>query len=276
MKKDIPKIETPSELKDLGKFETEPKFAYLWDRCVYELLYNHEKYVAELSELFGQYEVNKESKMLDTSVGSGFPAMDMYEQGYQGITCVDASNDQIELFNSRAKAKGLNIRSEKCPFEELTQHFNPEQFKALICRGSIWYAAGGWNEDFKPERESSLKAIKDTLSVFHSLLEKGGVLYIDKFKDDEVDHKDTVGVFEVAGKKKELMFWANRNKEASIRRAAMIIKDIETGSEEGLPNVTYDLKEGELENLLKEVGFSVIRQNLSEERFFAHWISVKG
>lgn len=275
MKEEAPKAGTEPALKDLGEFETEPKFAYLWDRCVYELLYNPERYVTELCELFTQYGVNKESKILDTSAGSGFPAMDMFEQGYEGISCVDASDDQIELFNAKAESKGLTIRSEKCSFRELAQRFNPEQLKALICRGSIWYAAGGWNEDFKPEREDSLKVMREVLAVFYSLLERGGVLYVDKFKDDEVDHKDTVGIFEVAGDKKELMFWAKRDKEAGIRRAAMIVKDTETGNEEGLPNITYDLKESELEALLAEVGFKVIKQNLSEEKFFAHWVAIK-
>jgi hypothetical protein len=55
----------------------------------------------------------------------------------------------------------------------------------------------------------------------------------------------------------------------------MIIKDIETGTEEGLPNVTYDLKENELEDLLKEAGFAVTKPNLSEEKFFAHWLAIK-
>lgn len=269
---DISKVEP---LKNLGKFEIEPKYAYLWDRCVYKLLYKPEEYVTELCELFNEYKVNKESKILDTAAGSGFPAMDMYRRGYKGIVCVDASEDQIELFNRKAVAESLDIKTKKCSFQELTQHFNPEQFKALICRGSVWYAAGGWNQDFKPERESSLKALKDVLSTFYTLLEKGGILYVDKFKDDEVDHKDTVGVFEVSGRKKELIFLVKRDREANIRRAKMIIKDIETGLESGIPNVTYDLKESELESLLQEVGFTVIKQNLKEENFFAHWIALK-
>lgn len=263
------------ELKNLGSFDVEPKYAYLWDRCVYEMLYDAEKYTEQLCALFAQYGIDKQSKILDTCAGSGFPAMNMYEAGYKHVTCVDGSDDQLEFFNNRATQKNLDIQSEKITWEELRNHFKPEEFQVLICKGSVWYAGGGWNKDFKPEREASLKALKDTLSIFYSLLAKGGVLYLDKFKDSEVDHKDTVGVFEVAGKKKELIFWANRDKEAGIRRAKMIIKDVETGNEEGLPNVTYDLKEEELEQILRGVGFTVTKPEMTEEKFFTPWLAIK-
>ena len=263
------------KLKDLGNFEIEPQYAYLWDRCVYELLYNPKEYVKELTGLLEGHGVDRKSKILDTCAGSGFPALDMVEMGYENLTCVDGSDDQIELFAKKAEAKGFDARSEKCLWQDLPQHFKEAQFQALICKGSIWYAGGGWNKDALPERESSLKALKDTLAIFYSLLDKGGVLYLDKFRDDEVDHKDAVGTFEVQGKKKELLFYTHREKELSIRRAKMLIKDVETGIEEGLPNVTYDLKAEELEQALKDVGFSVTRPNLPEEKFFAVWLAIK-
>jgi len=263
------------KLKDLGNFETEPQYAYLWDRCVYELLYNPNEYVKGLTGLLGGYGIDKKSKILDTCAGSGFPALDMVELGYENITCVDGSDDQIELFAKKAEVKGVENRSEKCLWQDLPQHFSEGQFQALICKGSIWYAGGGWNKDALPERESSLKALKETLAIFYSLLEKGGVLYLDKFRDSEVDHKDAVGTFEVQGKKKELIFYTHREKENNIRRAKMIIKDIDTGLEDGLPNVTYDLKGGELEQILKEIGFSVVKPNLPEEKFFAVWLAIK-
>ena len=55
----------------------------------------------------------------------------------------------------------------------------------------------------------------------------------------------------------------------------MIIKDMETGIEEGLPNVTYDLKEEELEQILKEVGFTVTKPEMTAEKFFTPWLAIK-
>lgn len=274
------KLEQPQEaietkLKDLGNFEVEPEYAFLWDRCVYELLYEPEKFVEGFSKLLSEHGVNKDSKILDTCAGSGFPSLDMCGNGYENITCVDGTKDQIALFNKKAENKNLEIRSQLCTWQELPQHFEAEKFKALICKGSVWYAGGGWNKDSQPTREDSLNALKETLKIFYSLLESKGVLYLDKFKDDEVDHKDKVGMFTVQGKKKDLLFYTRRDREAGIRRAKMIIKDVETGAEEGLPNVTYDLKAEELEQVLKEVGFSVVRPNFPEEKFFATWLAIK-
>lgn len=268
------KISEPQqELKDLGEFEKDPEYAYLWDRCVYELLYDPEKFVEEFSQLLAKYGVDKSSKILDTCAGSGFPALDMYKNGYENVHCVDASDDQIRLFANKAQAAGLDILSEKCNWSELSEHFQVEKFKALICKGSIWYAEGGWNKDFVPSREGALKALKDTLMTFYGLLEVGGVLYVDKFKDTEVPHKDTVGTFKVAGKEKELIFSTHR--ENDIRRAAMLTKDVETGEEFGLPNVTYNLKEEELEAILREVGFEIVKPELAEEKFFTSWLAIK-
>ena len=263
------------EFKDLGNFEVEPEYAFLWDRCVYDLLYEPDKFVEGFSDLLAQHGVNKDSKILDTCAGSGFPALDMYGNGYKNVTCVDGTEDQIALFNKKAETKNLDIRSQLCSWQELPQHFESEQFKALICKGSIWYAGGGWNKDSQPTREDSLTALKETLKIFYSLLESKGVLYLDKFKDDEVDHKDKVGTFTVQGKKKDLIFYTCRDRDAGIRRAKMLTKDVETGVEEGLPNVTYDLKAEELEQALKEVGFSVERPDFKEEKFFATWLAVK-
>jgi ubiquinone/menaquinone biosynthesis C-methylase UbiE len=264
-----------SEIKNLGNFETAPEFAYLWDRCVYEMLYAPDKFVDEFSSLLEKHGVTKASAILDSAAGSGFPALDMVEKGFLNIACVDVSDDQIRLFNKRAESKNLSIRSQKVSWNEIPEYFKDNKFKAIICKGSLWYAAGGWNEEYTPDRESALEAMRVALKVFYTMLETGGVLYVDKFKDSEVDHKDTVGTFQVGDKKKELMFYTHREPEKQIRRAAMIIKDIETGTEEGLPNVTYDLKENELEDLLKEAGFAVTKPNLSEEKFFAHWLAIK-
>ena len=255
-------------------FDHEPTFAELWDRCVYELIYtNPRKYAQQLSDLFQSHGVTKDSAILDTCTGSGFPSLDMYELGYRNITFVDGSDDQIELFLKKAKAKSLDIPSKKYLWQELPKHFAEKQFKALICKASIWYAAGGWNKDFQPKKETTLKVLKKTLSIFYDLLDDGGVLYLDKFKDDEVDHKDTVGMFEFGKTKKEIIFYTHR--EGDVRKAQMIVRDLQTGKEEGLPNITYNLKEAELEKILKDVGFSVIKPSLSEEKFFVSWLAIK-
>ncbi len=264
-----------NELKNLGTFENDPEFAYLWDRCVYEMLYTPDKFVDEFSSLLEKHGVTKVSAILDSAAGSGFPALDMVEKGFLNIACIDVSDDQIRLLNKRAESKNLSIRSHKVSWDKIPEHFKNKKFKAIICKGSLWYAAGGWNKEYVPERESSLSVIKNTLKIFHSMLDVGGILYVDKFKDDEINHRDTVGIFNVGENKKELIFYTHRDQEKKIRRAAMIVKDTETGKEESLPNVTYDLKEEEMESLLTEVGFSFTKSNLKQEKFFTNWLATK-
>jgi len=50
---------------------------------------------------------------------------------------------------------------------------------------------------------------------------------------------------------------------------------METGNEESLPNVTYDLKEKELEEILREVGFTVTKPEMTGEKFFTPWLAIK-
>jgi cyclopropane fatty-acyl-phospholipid synthase-like methyltransferase len=257
-------------------FDHEPAYAELWDRCVYELLYDPEIFVTDFCALLEKYGITKDSEILDSCAGSGFPALDMVRRGYSNITCADLSDDQIELFKKKAQKENFSIESQKVAWLDIPKHFKDKKFKAIICKGSIWYASGGWNKDCTPDRISTLKALKDTLTAFYSSLEEGGVVYLDKFKDTELDHRDTVGIMQIGQEKKELIFYTHREPEKQIRRAQMIVKDIETGKEEGLPNVTYDLKGQELEDTLKEVGFKTIQKvSLPSEKTFDIWIAQK-
>jgi len=55
----------------LFKFKKEPVYADLWDVCLHNLLYNKDKYVSEIINLFKKVNINKKSKLLDTSAGGG-------------------------------------------------------------------------------------------------------------------------------------------------------------------------------------------------------------
>lgn len=258
------------------KFNHEPSYAELWDRCVYELLYDPEIFVTEFCSLLEKYGVTKDSEILDSCAGSGFPSLDMIRKGYSNLICVDLSDDQIELFKKKAQKENLSVESQKVAWLDIPKYFKNEKFKAIICKGSIWYASGGWNKDHVPNQTSTLKALRDTLTVFYSALESGGILYVDKFKDNEVDHRDVVGIMQIGQERKELIFYTHREQEKQIRSAQMIVRDIETGKEEGLPNITYDLKGKELEDTLKEVGFINIQKvNLPSEKTFDIWIAQK-
>lgn len=256
-------------------FDKEPSFAQLWDKCVYGLLYDIDKYTRDIKNLFTKLGVKKQSKIIDVSAGGGFPALDLVRDGYN-ITCVDGFQDEVDLFNQKAAVSGSQIRCAHLKWENLLDSFEKNIFDFLFCRGnSFIYACGGWNEMVKIEPESALLNYKQTLFVFYDLIKPGGWIYIDKFKDSETTHKEKVCDIKVGdGPKEDLVFWTQRFSEQKIRKASMIrkIDDMESG----VPNITYDLLDTELENMLVLVGFKNIQKiDLVSEQHFDIWLAQK-
>lgn len=257
------------------KFRKEPVFAELWDACLYNLLYDAKKYVKEILELFKKNGINKESKIIDTCSGTGFPSLELIENGFK-VDCMDASEDEIGVFSKKAKEKNLKEKCKKISWAEIPKNYKKENYDFAFCRGnSFIYAAGGWNKSQQIDKEKNLNKYKETLKIFYDLLKEGGILYIDKFKDSEKPHKTKVGEVLVGNKKYKLLFYNEVNKEKKERYAAMLMKD-ENGKEEGLPNITYLLSGEELEQMLKEVGFKEIEKiELKNEWHFDVWLAHK-
>jgi ubiquinone/menaquinone biosynthesis C-methylase UbiE len=260
-------INKPDE-SELFVFKNDPTFAQLWDKCVYNLLYNIADYKKDIEKLFDQLGITKESKIVDVSAGGGFPSLDLIKDGYD-ITCVDGFQDQVDLFNEKAENSALDARCINSRWDNLGDIFEENSFDFLFCRGnSFIYAGGGWNEMIEINLNKSIKDYKKTLAIFCKLLKPGGWIYIDKFKDTETSHKEKVGQVQAGdGPKEELIFWTQRYSDKKIRQASMIRKigDVESG----VPNITYDLLGEELENMMKEVGLRNIQKiDLASEEHF--------
>lgn len=239
------------------KFDKDPEFAELWDACIFRLLYDTDKYTEDLINLFKDLGINKDSNIIDVASGGGFPSLKLAQKGFN-VICTDGSDDEIDLFNDKAKKLELNIVSKKVMWSDLDKKFPENSFDFILCRGnSFIYAAGGWNEEIEIDKGKSLAEYKKTLDIFYKILKPGGYLYVDKFKDSETDHREKVGEIQINDSDPEdLVFWTHRIIDRDIRKASMLrIKD---RIEDGIPNVTYDLKFNELEKMIKDVGFSGI------------------
>ncbi|MCX6722869.1 MAG: hypothetical protein NT094_02245 [Candidatus Staskawiczbacteria bacterium] len=257
----------PIKLK-LFNFDHEPSFAELWEICVYNLLYNTNDYCDDVEKLFERFGVSKKSKIIDVAAGSGFPALGLSERGYK-IDCADGFLDEVDLFNKRAVEKNLSARCSQVMWSELPQHFQSNTYDFMFCRGnSFIYALGGWNNLVSFDAETALKKYHDTAKIFFDLLKQGGILYIDKFKDSEISHKNTVAQIKIGDNATEdLIFWTERFPEEKIRRASML-RNINS-KETGVPNISYDLTFPELREILLSVGFSKVEQiALSSEKEF--------
>jgi len=245
-----------------------PSFAKLWDKCLYNLLYDSKSHIKELINLFKENRIKKSSKIIDTSAGTGFPALELTEKGYK-IDCMDAMDDEIKVFHSKAKEKRIKIRCKKLRWLQIPKHYPKNKYNFVFCRGnSFIYASGGWNSYKKVNKKESLRKYEKTLQIFYNLLNDNGILYIDKFKDKEKPGKTKVGVVKIGEKEYELLFYTEIKKKLNIRQAQMIMID-ENGKERGLPNITYLLTMQELIKMLKKVGFKKVKKiKLKSEKHF--------
>lgn len=256
------------------KFENEPSFAELWNVCVYDFLYNIENYKKDIEELFSKIGISKESKILDVSAGGGFPAIELIKDGYQ-IDCLDIDDDEIKLFNQRADKLNLSVKCKKGAWLDIPKLFEQNTYDFIFCRGnSFIYAAGGWNEKIKIDRQESLDSYLETLKIFKDTLKSGGHLYLDKFKDNEVAGKENVCKIQIKGKDEEnLIFQTQRFPEENTRRAALVRTSL-SEEENSFKKATYNLTETEMEELFEKAGFKEnSKLDLPSEKYFVVWLA---
>ena len=79
----------------------------------------------------------------------------------------------------------------------------------------------------------------------------------------------------VGQKEKEDLIFYTKKIPSKRYREAMMIRRTPEGKETGLPNMTYDLREDELESMMREIGFKVKKINLKSETHFKVWLAKK-
>jgi SAM-dependent methyltransferase len=257
------------------KFNKEPEYADLWDALVYNMLYDKDKYVKEILNIFKKNGITKKSKILDASAGTGFIALHLRKMGYN-IECMDPMDDEIKVFKRKARKLGVSTSIKKARWDDIPEVYKNKKFDFIFCRGnSFIYADGGWNKKQRVSVKSSLKSYKNTLNIFYNQLIGGGYLYLDKFPDNEVPHKDVACYIKIGSKEKEELLFYTKKTPAKRYREARAIRRKSDGSESSLPNMTFDLKEKEVESIMKKNGFGFEKLNLKSEKHFVVWLAKK-
>ena len=256
-------------------FNKEPEFADLWDACLYKLLYNYKKHTSEIIDLFKKINISKKSLILDSSAGTGFIALHLRKKGYK-VDCMDPMDDEVRVFKRKAREIGVSQQIKKISWQDIPSSYKNKKFDLIFCRGnSFIYADGGWNVSKKISKISSFKAYEETLKIFYNQLNDNGYLYLDKYPDNEKPHKDIVGQIKVKNKAPEdLIFYTKKISKKRYREAAMLRRNY-LGKESGLPNMTFDLKENEVEKMLNKVGFKFKKLKLKSEKHFVVWLAQK-
>lgn len=125
------------------------------------------------------------SRILDCACGSGFPAIDLAQRGYD-ITCSDGSPIMLEHFRRNASRAGAEVVPALLTWDKLSSHYSA-LFDVVMCRGGASFLyAGAWDEDVEPE----LSAVTTAIGQFVACIRPGGRLYADMISAEGLAHRE--------------------------------------------------------------------------------------
>lgn len=189
-------------------------------------------------------------KIFDACLGDGADSIYLLKNNFD-VT----SNDLDELFIQKAKENAdkhnvaLNIT--KHDWRDLDKHFKNQNFDAAFCLGnSLTYL-------FK--KEDQLKTLKN----FFRIIKNDGILIIDERNYQNIlDNKEEIlkkGKFEYSGK---YVYCGDKidGKPIKISENKIHFEYTDKRTQKKSYLVFYPFKRGELLNLLKEAGFTKIKQ----------------
>jgi SAM-dependent methyltransferase len=229
--------------------------------------------IEEFEEILLAFSVERNTKILDTCAGSGSLDIDLLKRGYS-LTLTDGDAGMVDLLKRGLTARSLKHEPMLARWGELPGIFAPSSFGTLICAGnSLIYGGGYWNYSGVVDWEKSLDGIRSTLKIFHDLLAPGGVLIVDKPKDDECAVEERIAQIAVAEERVLDVFFSVRFDEADVKRTAQILlRDVVTGEELGTPNAAIRFFDEELIRLAHDVGFAKIEKVERAESQFPLWV----
>lgn len=228
----------------------------IWDFCL-EKIYDKSVYVQGLTDLLVRCDINKKSRVLDAGCGSGFPALDLIENGYR-VIATDKSSEMVRQIGLNAKMRGLKIEAYHCMWSGLGKFFGKNAFNFVYCRGNSLVYAASWEQNWiVPAR--SREEIKTALYNFYHILKPGGFLYVDITNRNEKAHEENIGTA-VTERGPVKLTWRIEHGADKIRTWTIRLTFAKTGVTKSYKSYSYLLTPNELTSFLKEVGFSTIEQ----------------
>jgi SAM-dependent methyltransferase len=151
-------------------------FAEHWDKEVRNTWPSN--YPSSLSHHFKKLGVKS---ILDCAGGTGYPSIELKELGWN-IVYSDGAQEMLEFFKSRTEVLGVEIPAYHSRWEELSTN-QPYTYDAILCAGNSFVGITAYDSGFSIDAAVSKIHMIQALSEFYKVLNKGGVLYIDLFKD---------------------------------------------------------------------------------------------
>jgi SAM-dependent methyltransferase len=124
---------------------------------------------------------HKITSVLDVCGGTGFPALQLAKMGWD-ITYADGSEKMRELFMNKSRSLGLEISAYQCDWINLSSIIQ-KRFDFVLCRGNSLVYIDTWNGGAVSDETPNhlLRALHE----FYMMLNSGGILYVDLYKEDK-------------------------------------------------------------------------------------------
>lgn len=228
--------------------------AELWNICI-KFMWD-EEYILGLDEFLKSHNVKT---ILDCAGGTGFPAIALKKRGWD-IVYSDGSKQMFDFFEKELKRENLQIPHHLVNWLELSKKFS-QKFDALLCRGNSLIYVDSWDDD-KIQNETK-ENIQNSLREFFSVLNNGGLLYVDIINEKEFNRPSYPIIEEFGEKfidgKKIKLTWELTHDYANKKRTWKSILMIDDVRHE-FSYFSYLLRHKELVRMMSEVGFQKVGQ----------------
>jgi SAM-dependent methyltransferase len=122
---------------------------------------------------------DKKFLILDTACGSGFPAMDLYKDGFTKLEASDADKKSAEILQAYFNDLNIPIPVSVGKWQELAEKIDKKFDIVLNCDNSFVYM-DGWSEhgDFAVGAEAVFQRVSAVLKNFYKILKSDGFVIV--------------------------------------------------------------------------------------------------
>lgn len=148
-----------------------------------------EKYLDALRPLIP----DRNSLILDTACGTGFPSLYLYKNGYKMITCSDGDAESIGMAKEKFQAMDANnVSFHISSWQDLNKNIQEVFDVILNVDNSLVYLDSWSNPIDKISEDEIFENIKHVLKNFYSLLKPGGVCIVALAKNNDRDAENKI------------------------------------------------------------------------------------
>ncbi len=247
----------------------EGELPQIWEAFVTRF-FDKPKYIPCLELTLQERGYHQPLPILDVSGGFGFPALDLLERGYP-VVYNDGSPAMFSYFDYLRKQKNLGMfgMPELFPtsWKEMVKAHPPKFYGALLCRGNSLPYVVSWGKE-NPNLSQAQNEIATILRGFRRLLVKGGVFFVDKHRDIDVEKSEKEEMEDLgeyidrfSGIQYELTSKLVNDPTTRKRLWTIDRTNKQTQEVEQFHSQAYYFTDDELVNMLETAGFHDIKQH---------------